>query len=141
MSDKKDGTSHWDEAQHGTFHWNELMTGDVDKAKAFFTEVIGWSFEGMPMEPDGGTYWLAMQNGNPVAGMMDMTGIVPDGVPPHWMGYLAVDDVDARVKKVTDSGGTIIKEAFEVPGVGKIAIVTDATGAALGLITPAGKAA
>ena len=73
-------------AGHGTFHWNELMTGDVEKAKAFFTETVGWSFDEFPME--NGTYWVAMSNGNPVGGFMAMQGIVPDGVPPHWMSYL-----------------------------------------------------
>ena len=127
------------EAKHGAFTWNELMTGDVEKAKAFYTETVGWSYDAMPM-PEG-TYWLAMQSGTPVAGIMDMTGVVPEGVPPHWMSYLAVDDIDTRIKKVEAAGGTVIREPFEIEKVGKIAILADATGAVMGWITPASQGA
>ena len=54
---------------HGAFHWNELCTRDVEGAKRFYGEVIGWTFESMPM-PDGGTYWTAYQHGKPVGGLV-----------------------------------------------------------------------
>ena len=123
---------------HGTFYWNELMTNDVDKARAFYTTVIGWTFESMPM-PEG-SYLIAQHDGKPVAGMMAMLGIVPDGVPPHWMSYLAVDDIDARVAAAEANGAAILRPSFDVPGVGRIAILTDPTGAAMGWITPAQEA-
>ena len=50
---------------HGHFHWNELMTHDVEKAKKFYADTLGWSYEGMPM-PEG-TYWVASA-GRPTAG-------------------------------------------------------------------------
>jgi len=42
---------------HGHFYWNELMTRDAERDKKFYSETLGWTFEGMPM-PDG-TYWVA----------------------------------------------------------------------------------
>ena len=120
---------------HGTFHWNELMTGDVEKAKTFFSQTIGWSFNEMPM-PEG-TYRAAMVGDKPVGGIMSMQGIVPEGTPPHWISYLAVDDIDARSAKVVSAGGEIKREPFDVPNVGRIAIVQDASGAVMGWITPA----
>lgn len=123
--------------QHGTFHWNELMTDDVEKAKSFFSDTVGWSYEAMSMAPAAGTYWVAMRDRKPVAGIINMTGIVPEGVPPHWMSYLAVDDIDARLDKVEAAGGRVYRPAFDVPKVGKIAILSDATGAVMGWITPA----
>ncbi len=120
---------------HAMFYWNELMTNDVEKAKAFYATVIGWSFEAMPM-PEG-TYWIAQHDGKPVAGIMAMQGIVPDGIPPHWMSYLAVDDIDTRIAAAATNGATILRPCFDVPGVGRIAILTDPTGAAMGWITPA----
>ena len=48
-------------ASHGHFHWNELLTRDVERAKKFYQDTIGWSFSAMPME--NGTYWLAMVDG------------------------------------------------------------------------------
>ena len=56
---------------HGTFVWNELMTRDVERAKAFYQETIGWSFEPMQM-PGGGTYWCAVVQGKPVAGIFSI---------------------------------------------------------------------
>src|SRR5690242_8876529 len=81
---------------HGTFAWNELMTTDVEKAKAFFAATIGWSYEGMSIQT-GGTYWVAKLDGKPVGGIMNMEGVVPPGIPPHWFSYIEVDDVDARI--------------------------------------------
>lgn len=83
---------------HGTFHWNELMTRDAERAKRFYQDTIGWSFDAMPM-PDGGTYWCAMQDGKPVAGIFPLNAPEFEGVPESWMSYLAVDDVDTRVDK------------------------------------------
>ena len=80
-------------ASHGTFCWNELMTRDVERAKQFYRDTIGWTFDPMHM-PGGGTYWCAMQDGKPVAGMFSLAAPEFDGVPESWMSYLAVDDVD-----------------------------------------------
>jgi uncharacterized protein len=120
---------------HGAFYWNELMTNDVEQAKTFFATTVGWEFEGMNMA-DAGTYWVAKADGKPVGGIMDMTGIVPPGVPPHWMSYLEVDDVDARLAQVASAGGNVIRPPFDIAGVGRIAILADPTGAVMGWMTP-----
>ena len=120
---------------HGTFVWNELMTTDVEKAKAFYTKTVGWDIEAMSMP--NGTYWIAKSGGKPVAGLMAMAPGVPAGTPPNWLPYLEVDDVDGRCKAVTTNGGKVMRAPFDIPGVGRIAIVTDATGAAMGLMKSA----
>jgi predicted enzyme related to lactoylglutathione lyase len=119
---------------HGTFHWNELMTRDVEKAKKFYGDVIGWTFEGMDM-PDG-RYWVAYMDGRHVAGIFPLASQQFDGVPESWMSYLEVDDVDARVEKATAAGATLMRPIFDVPGVGRIAILTEPGGAGIGWITP-----
>jgi predicted enzyme related to lactoylglutathione lyase len=121
---------------HGIFCWNELMTRDVDRAKRFYESTIGWSFQVMPMA-DGGTYWCAMQGGKPVAGVFALTSPAYDGVPESWMSYLAVDDVDARVEKALKVGAQLMKPIFDVPGVGRIAILREPGGAGVGWMTPA----
>ena len=84
-------------AEHGTFHWNELNTRDVEKAKKFYEKTIGWTFEGMPMQ--NGTYWVAKAGDKMVGGIFDMNAMgLPKEIPEHWMSYLAVDDVDKRVR-------------------------------------------
>jgi uncharacterized protein len=121
---------------HGTFYWNELMTRDIEGAKRFYGETIGWSFDPMPM-PDGGTYWCAMLNGIPVAGMFSLNDPEYDGVPESWMSYLAVDDIDKRVAKAVKAGAKLMKPIFDVPNVGRIAMLTEPGGAGVGWMTPA----
>jgi hypothetical protein len=120
---------------HGNFYWNELMTRDAEAAKRFYGASLGWTFESMPM-PDG-TYWVAKMGTTPVGGIFTMSGPMFEGIPEHWFAYIAVDNVEARTKKLTAAGGKIMKEPFDVPGVGRIVIVQDNKGVTLGLMTPA----
>jgi uncharacterized protein len=120
---------------HGHFHWNELVTRDVEKAKKFYGDTIGWTFDGMPM-PDG-TYWVAKMGDKVVGGLFPIGGPQWEGVPEHWMSYLAVDDVDARAKKAVAAGAKLMRPAFDIPGVGRIAILTEPGGAGVGWITVA----
>jgi predicted enzyme related to lactoylglutathione lyase len=119
---------------HGSFRWNELMARDVEKAKNFYSEALGWSFEGMPMP--AGTYWVAKSGDKPVGGIFDISGPEFGQVPECWMAYIAVDDVDARVKKAQSLGATLMKPIFDVPGVGRIAVLREPGGAGIGWMTP-----
>lgn len=123
-------------ADHGTFYWNELMTREPAKACDFYAKTLGWRFEDMPM-PDG-VYHVAKQGDRPVAGLFEMKGERFEGVPPHWFAYVAVDDVDQRLAAAKQAGAQVLREPFEVEGVGRIAILKDPTGAAIGWITPTG---
>lgn len=120
---------------HGSVWWSELMTRDAEAAKAYYHDLLGWEFEVMPMSD--GEYHVAMRGGKPVAGIMDMRGVEAMAqLPPHWFTYLAVADLDAALEQTRAQGGTIQREPFEVPDTGRIAIVTDPAGAAVGLIAP-----
>jgi predicted enzyme related to lactoylglutathione lyase len=120
---------------HGSFYWNELMTRDAERAKKFYAEALGWSFEAMPMLD--GTYWIAKMGGQYVGGIFPLSSPQYDGVPEGWMSYIAVDDVDARVKKAQSLGAKLMKPIFDVPGVGRIAVLTEPGGAGIGWMTPA----
>ena len=126
-------------ADHGTFYWNELMTRDAEKAKAFYAATLDWSFDSMPM-PEGGTYWVAKVGDKQAGGIFTMDGPKIEGVPEHWFAYIAVDDVDASVGRAEAAGGKIRRPAFDVPGVGRIVILEDVNGAAMGWMTPAARA-
>lgn len=122
--------------QHGTFYWNELMAHDVARAKTFYAAAIGWSFEAMPMGDT--TYWVAKMGDEAVGGLYEMTGPAFAGVDEHWMPYVAVDDVDARVVTATAHGAILMRPLFDVPKVGRIALLTEPGGAHIGWITPVG---
>ena len=120
----------------GKFHWNEFLARDLEKAKDFYANLMGWETEVMAM-PEGGDYVVFKSGGEYVAGMMDLRNtFAPEGTPPHWYSYLAVEDVDASCKLVEESGGQVMR-VFDVPNVGRIALVQDADGGHIGLMTPA----
>lgn len=122
--------------RHGMIWWSELMTRDGAKARAYYETVAGWTFSTMPM--GGSDYLLASIGEKPVAGIMDISAM-PDmaGVPVDWFTYIAVDDVEKAVAQTREAGGQVMRDVFEVPGIGRIAIVADPTGAAVGIMTPA----
>ncbi len=120
---------------HGTFYWNERMTRDVEAAKKFYADTMGWSYDAMPMP--GGTYWIAKMGADPVGGLFDISAPEYKGVPETWMSYIAVDDVDGRVQKAVKAGAKLMKPIFDVPGVGRIAILLEPGGAGIGWMTPA----
>lgn len=123
-------------AQHGHFHWNELNTRDAAKAKEFYAKTVGWSFDEMNMD-DGTPYNLCKLGDALVGGIFTMTGPEFDGLPDHWLSYLAVEDVDAAVAKAREAGGNILREPFDIPETGRIAIVQEPGGAVIGWMTPA----
>lgn len=124
--------------KHGSFVWNELNSWDPEAAKRFYSAALGWSFDPMPMPT--GTYWIAKMDGERVGGIFPLRSPEFDGIPSHWFTYVEVDDVDARIKDVEAAGGRIIRPPFDVPGVGRIAIVMDAEGAGIGWITSVSQA-
>jgi len=121
---------------HGKFHWNELMTRNVEGAKKFYADTLGWSFQAMPMG-EGETYWIAQINGEPVGGIFDISDDDYEDVPEAWMPYIAVDNVDARAEKAVQGGAKVMKPAFDIPAVGRIVILLEPGGASVGWMTPA----
>jgi predicted enzyme related to lactoylglutathione lyase len=120
---------------HGTIAWSELNTFEPAKARAFYEAVLGWEFDEMPMP--GGVYMVARVGDEMVAGIFDMKlAGLPEKTPSHWLTYIAVDDVDARAKAVEAHGGQVMRAPWDVPGVGRIAIIRDGAGAGVGLMTP-----
>jgi len=122
---------------HGNWYWHELATTDTDAAKAFYTEMFGWEWQGMDMG-EMGMYHVIMHGGEPHGGVMD----IPEepkkqGVPPHWMTYIQVDDVDASTAKAKTHGGNILVEPFDIPNVGRMSVIQDPQGAVFSIMTPA----
>ena len=109
----------------GRVVWRELLTDDVEKAKGFYGELFGWKFQDFPM-PDG-TYWIAMQGERGLGGLMR----APEGVPPCFMSYVSVEDVDATVAAATAEGGSVRMPPMDMADVGRMAVFADFAGAHL----------
>ena len=115
----------------GSFAWNELNTRDIPAAKAFYTEVFGWSANDMDM---GGMDYTEWKSGDKsVAGMLVMPEMVPAEVPAHWLVYFAVDDTDAAVSEATEAGAAIMVPPTDIPP-GRFAVLSDPDGAVFAVI-------
>jgi hypothetical protein len=116
----------------GVFVWDELHTTDVEGAKRFYSEVIGWSANDTDMG-EGFTYTIFESDGVQRAGCMTIQR--PD-TPPNWLTYLGTDDVDTRCKKAEGLGAQKLMDPMDIPGIGRFAVLTDPTGAAFALFKP-----
>jgi uncharacterized protein len=114
----------------GRFVWHELHTGDRAKATKFYAQLIGWETKEVPMGP-GETYGLCLLNGKDVAGITK--SMAPAGVPPHWLPYIAVENVDTSAARVKELGGKVIGAPMDIPNVGRFAVVADPQGATFAL--------
>src|SRR5919199_1070020 len=117
---------------HGKFVWYELLTTDADAAEAFYRDVIGWGAQDAGL-PDR-RYTTLTAGERPVCGLMAMCEEARDmGARPGWIGYVAVEDVDASAEQVVQQGGTVHRAPSDIPGVGRFAIVADPQGARIAL--------
>jgi hypothetical protein len=120
----------------GNFCWIEVGTHDRTKAKAFYTKLFGWDAEDIPAGPDM-TYTLLKKNGKQVGGLYEMS---PEqrsqGIPPHWLSYVAVQNADAAAQKAASLGGAVVMDAFDVMDIGRMAVLTDPTGATFAVWQP-----
>ena len=124
--------------QAGSFIWSELHTTDVAGAKTFYAAVLGWKYKEMPLPGGEGIYVMPQIDGKDVAGMGGMMPGTPKGTPPHWSLYVAVSDVDATMKKVSELGGKALMPGFDIPNVGRMAILQDPTGGVIALFGAGG---
>jgi hypothetical protein len=115
----------------GHFSWNELVTTDEAAASAFYTRLFQWTAE--QFGGGGQTYTLFKKGGRMVGGMMKCP---KPGLPAHWLAHVTCEDVDAAVSQTAALGGKILMAPFNVPTVGRIAILLDPQGASLGLFKP-----
>jgi uncharacterized protein len=120
---------------HGHFVWYELMTTDTEAARAFYSEVVGWGAQDASMP--GMSYTLFTAATTPASGLMDLPEDArKTGAPPHWMGYVAVEDVDATAERVKNLGGMVHVPPRDIPNVGRFAVVADPQTATFALFRP-----
>ena len=121
---------------HGSHIWYELLTPDPVAAKSFYDAVIGWDIEPQPAgEMD--YRMIRAGDGNNVGGVMRLNAeMAQHGAKPIWLGYVAVDDVDATVARVEARGGKVHLPAFDIPDVGRIAMVADPQGSTFYVMKP-----
>ncbi|MCU1280938.1 MAG: Glyoxalase-like domain protein [bacterium] len=104
------------------FVWHDFMAAEVGGAKRFYGELFGWTFK-----PGDHDYEHIVAGGREIGGIMKLDPA--HGAPPHWIGYVSVDDVDAACATATKSGGKIYMPKMDIPKVGQFAVCADPQGA------------
>jgi uncharacterized protein len=117
---------------HGRFVWYELLTTDVAAANAFYREVVGWSAK--DASTAAFSYSIFTADTVEVGGLMNLP---PEGLrmgaAPRWIGYVAVDDIDATAERLTQLGGRIYVPPTD-SNIGRVSILIDPQTAALGMV-------
>jgi predicted enzyme related to lactoylglutathione lyase len=118
----------------GSMWWAELVTRDIQSAKAFYSALLGWR----PVDTlkYGIRYSVFKQGEESLAGLLTI-GTDWGAVTPYWQVLFAVDDCNARVKRATDAGGSLVFGPRDVPNAGRAAIVSDPQHAVFVLMQPA----
>jgi len=112
----------------GDWYWNECCTPDNRAALAFYAKVFGFAHEAMDMGPQG-TYYILLKDGIARGGLLSRPGRA------RWQPIISVADCDAAVARATTLGASVLEAPHDVPGgVGRFALLTDPTGATIGLI-------
>jgi predicted enzyme related to lactoylglutathione lyase len=123
-------------ANNGRFVWYEHITKDPKAAIAFYSDVIGWQTQPFG---EGGDYTMWAGSQGPLGGVIGLPEQAAKmGAPPHWMGHVQVENVDASAALVKELGGQIHHGPEDIPTVGRFAVIADRQGAFLSIFQPSG---
>jgi uncharacterized protein len=118
----------------GEFCWNELVTPDTKKARDFYTALLGWTAKDHHM--DDMTYTMFMQGDKNIGGMYQTPKDKMDHVPPHWMSYVCVEDIEKTFEKAKSLGAVVKVPVTKAGNMGQFTIIEDPTGAHIAFWQP-----
>ncbi|MEP6982354.1 MAG: VOC family protein [Sphingomicrobium sp.] len=120
----------------GDFIWYELLTTDIAAAKTFYDAVVGWNVQDRSDFPND-YRMIGRSDGKFAGGAMQITDDMKQhGARPTWLAYIHVPDVDAQAAAIERDGGKVMMPPFDIPGVGRVAMVTDPQGAPFYVMKP-----
>lgn len=111
----------------GDFCWNELATPDMKTAKDFYGKLLGWEFTDHNMGDM--TYTMIKNGAKEFGGIWQIPSDKKDLIPPHWMGYILVENLEQTLQKATTCGATVKMPVTAAGNMGRFAIIIDPTGA------------
>lgn len=131
------------DADTGTVWWNELISSDPDRSRDFYQSVAGWTPKIVAADDNARTpapgepaYTLFSTGSTEAAGMTKYEGKDPNDPKPGWLMYVQVADVDNAVGEALKKGGKVLRAPTDAAKIGRIAIVQDPDGNAIGLYAP-----
>jgi uncharacterized protein len=108
--------------------WVDYAAPDIEAAKAFYSDVLGWTYTGG--EAEYGGYLTCQANGRAAAGLMPR---MSESTPAGWTTYFASDDADATAASITAAGGTVLAPPMDVGPIGRMAVALDPQGNSFGI--------
>jgi len=124
----------------GALCWTELMTDDTAAAEKFYTALFGWTAKHSgPGSPMPYTEFTVKGADRPSVGLLGRLPHMPKEVPPFWLPYFMVTDVDATAAKSGSLGGKAHVPPQDLPGTGRFAVLVDPQGAPFAVFTPAAR--
>jgi uncharacterized protein len=118
----------------GTLCWADLSTPDAKRATDFYSGLFGWNISAAEKDSSG---YLHIKNGEHFIGGIPPSAHRQPGVPPHWLIYLQVDDVDATAAKAKGMGATLHLAPMTMEGVGRMSVIADPQGAVFAIFKSA----
>jgi hypothetical protein len=119
---------------NGTLCWADLSTPDAKLASDFYSGLFGWQVTADPKDPSG---YLHFKNGEHFIGGVPPAAHRKSGVPPHWMAYFQVDDLDAVANKAKEMGANLHLAPLSMEGVGRMSVIADPQGAVFAIFKSA----
>lgn len=118
----------------GRIVWHDLFTSDRTSAMAFYRALAGWNYvtenaTDFAWGRGAQDYVLALMDAEAGAGLIER----PPGMAAGWIAYVEVEDVDATARLAESQGGAVLRPPFDVPGVGRNALLRDPQGARIGI--------
>lgn len=118
------------------FSWAELCTPDAAGARSFYSAVFGWNMVDIAMAMPTGTvdYTVFVSGAVEAAGLMPAEGAFGPAAPPYWLAYVEAADTDKLAAHAVELGGAVVVEPFDVPRIGRIALLAGRSGETFALM-------
>lgn len=118
----------------GSVGWFDLTIPDAERVRDFYGAVAGWTHQ--PVEMGGySDYTMIAADGKPVGGVCHARGVNKD-LPPQWLIYITVADIEKSVAECTRLGGKSVTPIKDMGSYGRYCVIEDPAGAAVALIQP-----
>ena len=113
----------------GAVSWTELGTPDPQAARSFYGALFGWTFDTMNL--GDGDYHVVKVGEQAIGGIMKP----PAPGPAAWGAYVTVESCDATVEKAKGLGASVCAGPFDIPNIGRMAVLQDPQGATIQVIS------
>jgi len=134
MTDQASAKQH-EMPKHGEICWTEVATNDLERIDGFYSDLFGWKIKS-DKNPHFEYRHFEDGRGYDVGGMYQLNPEMTGGhdVPPHFMTYISVNDVDETVRLALEKGATLKREPVDIPNTGRMAVISDPAGATFAVI-------